>query len=389
MDFDLTVEQSQLIKSTRSFLKKEIAPALAPYEKSGEVFPKNLVIDLFKRLIPFGYISGVVPEDGGGMGLNFLSYGLLVEELAKISPSLAILEIGQSLVTNYSMYKMGSQNLKEKYLTGLVNGDLLGASALTEPDTGSAARDITTTAVLKGNEYILNGTKCWSTGGNMADIFFVTAVRNPVKGQPKDYCTFLVDKGISKVSTSLYHKLGTRGAGSAELSFEDCRIPKEYILFEPGKGLDTTLELIGLGRLACATISLGIAEAALEKSVEYANQRKQFGRLIGRFQLIQEMIADMATEIECARLLCYRGWDALEKGKGNSKILSMAKYYTPEMAIRVTSKAIEIHGAYGLSEDYPLERYFRDARCFTFPDATSEIQKLIIGREVIGLPAFV
>jgi alkylation response protein AidB-like acyl-CoA dehydrogenase len=389
MDFDLTVEQSQLVKSVRTFLKKEIAPSIADYEHQGVLFPKEDVVTLLKKLIPFGYISGVIPEDGGGTGIGFATYGLLLEELAKISPSLSLAEMGQSLVTHYPLYKQGSEYLKSQYLPGMINGDILGAAALTEPDTGSAARDIVTSAVLKGDEYVINGTKTWSTAGDIADVIFVTAVRNPVKGEPKDYTTFLVDKSQSKVSTSVYHKLGTRGVGSAEIVFEDCRVPKDHILGEPGKGLDATLEFIGLGRLANATIALGIAEAALEKSVEYANQRKQFGKFIGKFQLIQEMIAEMATEIECSRLLCYKGWDALEKGKGSSMLFSMAKYYSTEMAIRVASKAIEVHGAYGLSDEYPLERYFRDARCLTFPDATTEIQKLIIGREVIGMQAFV
>ncbi|MDD5703226.1 MAG: acyl-CoA dehydrogenase family protein [Dehalococcoidales bacterium] len=389
MDFELSVEQSQLVKNARSFLKKEIAPLVVGYERSGEVIPKEEMRELLKRLIPFGYVSGVLPEEAGGSGLSFTDYGLILEELAKVYPSLALCEIGQSLVTRYPMYKLGSAYLKEKYLPGMTTGDILGAAALTEPDTGSAARDIITTAVLEGAEYVINGTKTWSTGGDIADVIYVTAVRNPAPGQPKDYCTFVVDRSISRYTTTVYHKLGTRGVGSAEIVFEDCRVPQEHILGEAGKGLDATLEFIGLGRLANATIALGIAEAALERSVEYANQRKQFGRLIGRFQLIQEMIAEMATEIECSRLLCYKGWDALEKGKGSNRLFSMAKYYCTEMAVRVTSKAIEVHGAYGLSDEYPLERYFRDARCLTFPDATSEIQKLIIGRDIIGLQAFV
>lgn len=389
MDFELDVEQSQLVKSARTFLRKEIAPAIAVYENSGELIPKEEMSNFIKQLIPFGYVSGVVPEDGGGAGLNFSTYGLLLEELAKVSASLSLCEIGQSLVTRYPLYKDGSDYLKSKYLPGMVTGDILGAAALTEPDTGSAARDITTSAVLEGDEYVINGTKVWSTAGDIADVIFVIAVRNPSKDKPKDFCTFLVDRNISQVSTSVYHKLGTRCVGSAEIVFENCRVPKDHIIGEPGKGLDATLEAIGLGRLANATIALGIAEAALEKAIEYALQRKQFGKLIGRFQLIQEMIAEMATEIECSRLLCYKGWDALDKGTGSGKLFSMAKYYCTEMAVRVTSKAIEIHGAYGLSDEYPLERYFRDARCLTFPDGTSEIQKLIIGHEILGLQAFV
>jgi acyl-CoA dehydrogenase len=388
MDFDLSVEQSQLKKTVREFLKKEIAPTVNEYERRHESYSKSMAKEIFHKLMPFGYVNGLVPETEGGAGIDFLSYGLLLEELARISPSLALLDIGQSTATRYSMCKFGCQELKDRYLPRLVSGELFGASALTEPDVGSGARDITTSAVLEGDHYIINGTKCWSTGGDIADILFVTAVRHEGKGH-KDFTTFLVDKEQSKVTTSVYHKLGTRGASSAEIVFDNCHVPRENILGTPGHGLDATLETIGLGRLSCATISLGIAESALEKSIEYAQNRKQFGKLIGRFQLVQEMIADMATEVECARLLCYKGWDLLSKGKGDPMSFSMAKYYSTEMGVRVTSKAIEIHGAYGLSDEYPVEKYFRDARCMTFPDATSEIQKLIVARELLGMPAFV
>ncbi len=387
MDFELTVEQNQLKKAVREFLKKEIAPLANEYESHHEGYTRDFALIIFKKLLPFGYMGGIVPEDGGGMGLDFLSYGLLLEELAQVSPSLALLDIGQSIASRYSIYKFGSPELKTRYLPRLMSGELLGASALTEPDVGSGARDIKTTATLHGKEYILNGIKCWSTGGDIADIVLVTAVRQS-KISAKDYTIFLVDKEQSKFTTSVYHKLGTQGASSTEIVFEDCRVPQENILGIPGSGLDATLDVIGLGRLSCGTISLGIAEVALKKSVEYAQQRTQFGRLIGKFQLIQEKIADMATEIECGRLLCYKGWDLLARGQGSPMAFSMAKYYSTEMAIRATSKAIEIHGAYGLSVEYPVEKYFRDSRCMTFPDATSEIQKLIIGREILGHQAF-
>jgi acyl-CoA dehydrogenase len=241
---------------------------------------------------------------------------------------------------------------------------------------------------LDGDEYVINGTKVWSTGGDIADIIFVTAVRQSEKGG-RDYTTFLVDKEQSTFTTSIIHKLGMRGASSVEIVFEDCRVPRENIIGTLGRGLDMALESIGLGRLSMATIALGIAEEALEKSIEYATHRKQFGRFIGKFQLIQALIAEMATDVECARLLIYKGWSLLKEGKGSNLVFSMAKYFSTEMAVRVTSKAIEIHGAYGLSDEYPVERYFRDARCLTFPDATSEIQKLIIARELLGMQAFV
>ena len=388
MDFKPTVEQELLRKAARDFLKKEVAPLVIEYERKQGTYSKEFARGLLQKMVPFGYVSGILPEEAGGVGLDFLSYGLLLEELARVSASLAILEVGQSIVTRYTMYKSGSRELKAKYLEPMVSGELIGAHALTEPDAGSAVRDITTTAVLDGDEYVINGTKCWSTGGDIADILFVTAITRDQEAK-KNYTTFLVDRKQSTFTTSIIHKLGLRGASSVEIVFNNCRVPKENIIGIPGHGLDEALESIGLGRLSMATIALGIAEEALEKSIEYATQRKQFGRPIGKFQLVQELIAEMATEIECARLLVYKGWSMLSEGQGSSLDFSMAKYFCTEMAIRVTSKAIEIHGAYGLSEEYPVERYFRDARCLAFPDATSEIQKLIIGRELLGMQAFV
>jgi alkylation response protein AidB-like acyl-CoA dehydrogenase len=388
MDFKLSVEQEQLRKAARSFLKKSVAPMVEQYERKQDAYTKEFARDLLQKMVPFGYVSGVVPEDEGGAGLDFFSYGLLLEELARVSSSLAILEVGQSIVTRYTMCKLGSKELKAKYMERMVSGELIGAHALTEPDAGSAVRDINTTALLEGDEYVINGTKVWSTGGDIADLLLVTAVRKTDKGG-KDYTTFLVDKEQSMVTTSVIHKMGMRGASSVEIVFNDCRVPKENIIGTPGRGLEAALESIGLGRLSMATIALGIAEEALGKSIEYATERKQFGRPIGKFQLIQALIAEMATDVECARLLIYKGWNLLNDGKGSPLVFSMAKYFSTEMAVRVTSKAIEIHGAYGLSEDYPLERYFRDARCLTFPDATSEIQKLIIARELIGMQAFI
>jgi alkylation response protein AidB-like acyl-CoA dehydrogenase len=389
MDFELTEEQAMLRLNARNFLRKEILPLVNEYEKKYHTWPKEVTKDLLKKLIPFGYVTSLIPEEEGGTGLDFLSYGMLLEELAKVSASLSMLEMGQTVVTRYSMCKLGSPELKDRYMPRLLSDELLlGAHALTEPDVGSASRDISTTSVLQGDEYVINGTKTWSTGGDIADILYVTTVKKQENGK-KDFYTFLVDREYSECPASVYNKLGTRGAGSAEIVFDDCRVPKNNILGNPGPTLDATLETIGLGRLCNATIAVGIADAALEKSIEYAKSRKQFGRFIGKFQLIQEMIAEMYTEIECGRLLSYKGWDLLDKGKGSLLDFSAAKLYCTEMAIKVASKAIEIHGAYGLSDEYPVERYFRDARCLTFPDATSEIQKLIIGREVLDIPAFV
>lgn len=382
MDFELTVEQEMMRKNARDFLNTEIAPLVPRYEREYEVLPRDVMLNLFKMITPLGYCNALLPEEVGGAGLDYLSYGILLEELSRVYPSLAISEMGQTLPGRPSLLNW-PKAVRDKYLPRMVANELICAVGLTEPDVGSSAPSgITTTAVLKGDEYIINGTKTWSTNGDIADIFNVSVVIDQGNGK-KVPGNLLVDRAQSKIITTVFSKLGLRGAGHAEIAFEDCRVPKENLMPpQPPTNYHT-------GRLAVSTIALGIAEVALECATDYVRRRYQFGRPIGKFQLVQELIAEMATEVECARFLSYKGWHMMDKGTCTHLECAMPKYYNTEMAIRVTSKAIEIHGAYGLSDEYPLERYFRDARCLTFPDGTSEIQKLIMGREIIGLKAFV
>lgn len=388
MDFEFTETQESLKRNVRDFLNREIFPLADEYERKYRGLPKEVLIKLLKILAPFGYVGGILPKEVGGHGLDFFSYGLLLEELAQIYPSLAIMELGQTVAVRYSMYKLGSERLKRKYLPALLSCELVGAIAITEPNVGSGLRELSTTAHFRNGEYVINGTKTWSTVGTIADIVYVTAA---IAGndEKRQYTILVADRKHCEFLSREIPKLGLRNVPSAEIVFQETRVPEENVLGEPGRGLELTLESIGLGRLGIATIAVGIAEAALERSIDYVRKRKQFGKPIGKFQLIQEMIAEMETKIECARLLVYKGWDFLDKGRGNAALFSKAKLFATEAAIDVTSKAIEIYGAYGLSEEYPLERLFRDARCLTFPDATSEIQKLIIGREIIGYQAFV
>jgi len=382
MDLELTVEQEMLRRNAREFLKKELAPLANKYEREYEVLPRDIMIKLFNMITPFGYCNTLVPEEEGGIGLDYLSYGILLEELARVYPALAISEMGQALVGRPGMLTRPKE-IKDKYLPRMLANELICAVGLTEPDMGSSApRGMTTSAVLKGNEYIINGTKTWSTNGDIADIYNVSAMIDVGNGR-KEAASFVVDRAQSKVTTTVFSKMGLRGAGHAELAFEDCRVPVEnYVPPQPPQNYHT-------GRLGISSIALGIAEAAMECAVDYVHQRKQFGKQIGQFQLMQELIAEMATDIECARYLCYKGWHMMDKGTCTHLECSMPKYFNTEMAIRVTSNAIEIHGAYGISDEYPLERYYRDARCLTFPDGTTEIQKLIMGREILGLKAFV
>jgi alkylation response protein AidB-like acyl-CoA dehydrogenase len=381
MDLELSVEQEMIKRNARDFLNKEIAPLVNKYEHEYEVLPRDIMLNLFKMITPLGYCNALIPEEEGGAGLDYLSYGILLEELARVYPSLAISEMGQSLPGRPSFLDR-PKAIKDKYLPRLVANELICAVGLTEPDVGSSApRGITTTAVLKGDEYIINGTKTWSTNGDIADIFNVNVMVDMGNGQ-KVPGSFVVDRAESKITTTVFSKLGLRGAGHAEIAFEDCHVPKENLM-PPQQPTN-----YHTGRLAISTIALGIAEVAFECAIDYVRQRYQFGRPIGKFQLMQELIAEMAADIECARFLSYKGWHMMDKKTCTHLECAMPKYYNTEMALRVTSKAIEIHGAYGISDEYPLERYFRDARCLTFPDGTTEIQKLIMGREIIGLKAF-
>jgi alkylation response protein AidB-like acyl-CoA dehydrogenase len=286
------------------------------------------------------------------------------------------------------IYLMGTPAQKRKYLPSLFSGERIICSAITEPNVGSNPVMIETTATLQGNEYRLNGTKTWISNGTISDIALVVAQTQKGLG-PFGLCHLIVEKEVSPYEARDLPKLGLRSFPTAELVFQDCRVPKENLLVAPGQGLKETLRSFEAARAGMAIGSVGMAQAAIDASVRYAKERVQFGKPIGSFQLIQEMIADMVAETEAARLLAYRAHFLLDKKVRCDRETSMAKFYATEAAVRVTSMAIQIHGAYGLSEEYPVERYFRDARSFTIPDGTTQIQKMIVARRVLGLSAFV
>lgn len=387
MDFQLTEQQKLLQKNARAFMEREIIPIADEYDRKYRPLPREVAVELLKKLIPLGLTSGLAPEEYGGAGLDLSSYAILVEELARAYGALALVETDQHLVGVMSFYLDGSEEQKKKYLPLLTVADAICCYAITEPDAGSGARDIKTTATLSGGEYIINGTKSWITNGTIADLAIVVAVTDRSKGA-KGFSRFIIERKHSDYIARDLPKLGFCSCPTAEMFFEDCHVPRENVLGKEGKGYEETMLLFQMPRAGLAIMGVGLAQAAIDAAVKYAQQRKQFGRPIGSFQMIQEMIVDMVIETEAARLLTYKVFDLLSKGISCFKESSMAKAFAPEVAVRVTSKAIEIHGAYGLSEEYPLERYFRDARTLTIPDGTTEIQKLIVGREVLGIKAF-
>ena len=385
MNFDLTDEQRMLKESARKLNEREVVPFLAQFPK-GQAIALDDIKALLKKLIPLGYLGSTVSEEYGGAGLNYVTYAHIMEELDPDIFGLVMITSG----TAKSIQVMGSEEQKRKYIPLIVSAEKVGCAAITEPNVGSNTAAIETRAVPDGDEFILNGTKMWITNGSFADLCILLANVDPSKGY-KGIGRFVVDKDFSPWEARPIMTLGDDGKIPAvgELVFEDCRIPKENSLGVPGEGLKETLIEFQAARCFVAIGSLIFATRAIEEAVKYARERTQFGRPIGQFQLIQAMIADMVAETDAARLLTYRGLSMVDKGVRCSKETSMAKFYATEAAVNVTSKAIQIHGAYGLSTEYPVERLFRGARMMTIPDGTTQIQKLVVARDVLGMQAFV
>ncbi|MBE0415429.1 MAG: acyl-CoA dehydrogenase family protein [Dehalococcoidia bacterium] len=385
MDFELTEEQKMLKTNVRDFLEKEIVPIVDEHDRRGPM-TREEAVGFIKQLMPFGYYIGQLPEEYGGSSLDNKTYCILMEELGRAWASLAgvimIAAIGPDIL------QMGPEELKKKLLPRAMAGELIGCGAITEPNAGSDAASIETTAVAEGNKWVINGTKTWISNGSIADVVMLLCVTDRSKG-PLGISRILVEKESSPFSARELHKLGLRAFPTSELSFIDCRVPKENLLGDPSLGYKQMMVGFESARATLAAISTGIAQAAIDAAIKYAQERKQFGRPIGSFQMIQEMIVDMIAETEAMRLLTYRAFDLIDKGERCRWQSSLAKAYATEMAVNVASKAIQIHGAMGLSDDYPVERYFRDARTMTIPDGATQIQKLVVGREVIGIRAFV
>ncbi|MFQ5925662.1 MAG: acyl-CoA dehydrogenase family protein, partial [Dehalococcoidia bacterium] len=385
MDFDLTEEQKMLQRNVRDFLRKEIAPIADERDRQGP-FTKEEAIGFIKKLMPFGYYIGRLPEEYGGMGLNFTTSAILDEELSYVWASLGATISIAALVPDGLL--IASEELRDKFLPRIAAGELIGCLAITEPNAGSDAASIETAAVLDGDEYVINGTKTWISNGTIADVCYILAVTDKSKGT-LGISQILVEKEVSPFQVKELHKIGWRAFPTGELSFVDCRVPKKNMLGDPAAGYRRTMQLFEIARAGMAIMAAAISQAAIDASIKYAQERKQFGRPIGSFQMIQGMIADMIAETEASRLLAYRALHLIDKGVRARMESSLAKSYACEAAVRVTSKAIQIHGAVGLSDEYPVERYFRDARMLTIPDGTTQIQKLVVGREAIGIKAFV
>ncbi len=378
MDLSLTETQQMILDTARAFAEKELVPAAHDIDKNGQ-FPKDKV----KKLADLGFLGMAVPEQWGGAGLDNLSYAIAMEEISRGCASTGvIMSVNNSLVCD-PIGKFGNDAQKKKFLVPLAQGKRLGCFALSEPGSGSDAAGMRCTAILDGDEYVLNGTKNWITNGKEADLCVLIAHSNPAE-RHKGISAFIVDRnatpyGIGKVED----KLGIKGSSTTSLVFDNVRIPAENRLGKEGDGFKVAMSTLDGGRIGIAAQALGIARAAFEEALIYSRERQAFGKYIGDFGAIQEMLADMAADIDAARLLIWRSAVGKDEGGKFGKLSAMAKLYASEMSARVTHKALQIHGGYGYVKEYNAERHVRDARITEIYEGTSEIQRLVVARETL------
>ena len=384
MDFDFTEEQAMIRTTVRDFAEKEVAP-FARDNNRDERFP----VDIVKKMGEMGFLGLNLPVEYGGGGSDYTSYCIMLEELGHADLGMAVTVSSQLSLGGKTILNWGTEEQKQKYLPRLASGEMLGCLATTEPNVGSDISSIETTAALQGDEWVLNGNKMWISNGGVAGVAIVIVQTDKSKGA-KGLTAFMVDRDTPGFSSQdIHNKLGMRSSNTAELIFEDCHVPAENMLGPVGKGMSVALSAFDSARLGVAARTVGVAQACIDASVAYAQTRKQFGKSIGSFQLIQELIADMAVETEAARLLIYRA-AAIKDKKGEPATIetSMAKYYASEIAWKAANNALQIHGSYGYSDDYPVERYLRDVRVSSILEGTSQVHKLIIGRAMTGINAF-
>ena len=378
MDFELTEEQQMVRETTRAFAERELKPVASQLDHDG-VYPDEQL----KKLGALGLMGVFVPEEFGGSGMDRIAYVAALEEVSKAWASLGtIMSVNNSLVCG-PILRFGSDGQKKRYLPLVARGEWLGCYALTEPAAGSDAGSIQTQARRVGDDYVLNGSKIFTTNGSRANLAVVYAVTEPGSGK-KGISAFLVERDTpGYIVGKIEDKLGLRSSETAALRFEDCRIPRENLLGHEGEGFHIALETLDGGRIGIAAQALGIAQGCLEESLAYSKERKQFGPPIANFQAIQWMLADMATEIDAARLLTYRAAWLHQQNKKVTREAAMAKLFASEASNRAAYKAIQIFGGYGYIKDFAVERFFRDARVTTLYEGTSEIQRFIIARHLL------
>ena len=378
MDFELTDEQELVRQAVREFADTEVAPVAAELDRDHR-FPSGIV----QKLAALNLMGMPYPEKDGGAGADYVSYVIAIEELSRACASTGIIVSAHTSLATWPLYKFGNQEQKDKYLADMASGRRLGAFALTEPAAGTDAAAGTCTAVLKGAEYVLNGSKIFITNAPFAELYIVFAKTDPALGA-RGMSAFIVEQDTPGFTVGeAEHKLGIRGSSTPPLYFSDCHIPRDALLGEEGHGFRIAMQTLDGGRIGVSAQALGIAQAAFDASVAYAKERVQFGKPIAVNQAIQWMIADMATDIDAARLLVYRAASCVDSGKPYSTEGAMAKLFASEAATRVADRAIQIHGGYGYTESYPVERNYRDAKITELYEGTSEVQRMVISRSFL------
>ena len=385
MDFSLSDEQKQLQRTVRDFAQTEIAPHVMEWDEASR-FPSELI----PKLAELGLLGIIFPENYGGAGLGYIEYAIAIEELARVDGSVALIVAAHnSLCTNH-IYKFGTKAQRQKYVLPLARGKKLGCWSLTEPEAGSDAGGTRTIATRKGAGWVLNGAKTFTTNGHYADICVAMAVTDREKGR-HGISAFIIEKGTPGFRPGKKeNKMGMRASDTSEVVFSDCFVPEENLLGKQGDGFVNSLQVLDGGRISIAALALGMAQGACGAATKYAQERKQFGKPIAEFEGIQFKLADMVTEISAAEMLVYHAAWLADKSNANgggirfTRESSMAKLYASEAAVRVANEAVQVFGGYGFIKDYPAEKFYRDVKLCTIGEGTSEIQRLVIARHILG-----
>jgi alkylation response protein AidB-like acyl-CoA dehydrogenase len=379
MGFDLTEEQQQVKRSVREFTEAEIKPHVMEWDEA-----QRLPREIFTKMGELGLMGVLFPEEYGGAGMGYVEYATVIEEIARVDGSIGLsVAAHNSLCTNH-IFQYGSEAQRKKYVTPLARGERLGAWGLTEPSSGSDASGMKTIAVRRDGGWVINGSKNFITHGISADVCVVIAITNR-EMRSRGISAFVVEQGNKGfVAGKKENKLGMRASETASIIFEDCWIPEENLIGETGRGFVNAMQVLDGGRISIAALALGIAQGAYESALKYSQERKQFGQAIFDFQGIQFKLADMATQIDAARLLTLRAAWMKDNKRQTTRESAMAKLYASEIAVRVAEEAIQIHGGYGYTKDYPPEKYWRDSKLCTIGEGTSEVQRLVIARQLVA-----
>ena len=379
MDFRLTDQQELLRRAVREFAEAEMRPHVMEWDESQQ-FP----MDLLPKLADLGLTGIQFPEEYGGAGMSAVDYCICIEELARVCPAIALSVAAHNGLCTAHIALFGSDAQKAQYLPRLVRGDVLGAWGLTEAGAGSDAAGMRTTAVRQGQSWVINGSKTFITHGTIGGVMVVIAVTDRTRGH-RGISAFVVEHGTEGMTSGKKeNKLGMRASDTSEVVFRDCRLSADHLLGEEGQGFINTLQVLDAGRIGIAALSVGLAQGAYEAARRYAKERRQFGQPIAAFQAIQWKLADNATRIEAARLLTYRAAYLKDRGVRTTRESSMAKLFASEIAVKAADDCVQIHGGYGFVKDYPAEKYFRDVKLLTIGEGTSEIQRLVIARQLLG-----